>query len=101
MGLRTDLHETLVGILGSNNVYYQPPESIKLVYPCIIYKRVGIDADFANGQKYGYKTKYQVTCVDKNPDSAWVFGVFNLPMCSYLTRFTKDGLNQDLFQIYF
>lgn len=37
MGQRVDLHRKFEIALGSKNVYFQPPESVKLKYPCIIY----------------------------------------------------------------
>ena len=30
------LGKALIELLGSNNVYFQPPESIKIDYPCIV-----------------------------------------------------------------
>lgn len=44
MANRLNLHEEFATLLGSNNVYFQPPESVKLNYPCIKYSRVGIDS---------------------------------------------------------
>ena len=56
MNSRLKLHNILVEILGSGNVYFQPPESITLKYPCIIYGRVGIDAVHADNKLYKHKT---------------------------------------------
>ena len=39
MDRRLQLHEELCSVLGSRNVYFQPPETIKLTYPCIIYSK--------------------------------------------------------------
>ena len=36
---REELHELLVSVLGSRNVYFQPPESIRMQYPAIVYAR--------------------------------------------------------------
>ena len=52
MRSRLDLHEKLVEILGSRNVYFQPPATVKMQYPCIIYKRNVMDAAYANNSKY-------------------------------------------------
>lgn len=32
------------------NVYFQPPESVKLLYPCIVYKRSAGDTRFADNK---------------------------------------------------
>ena len=38
MASRLNLHNSLIEALGTKSVYFQPPESVKLVYPCIIYE---------------------------------------------------------------
>ena len=98
---RIKLHETLVKILGSRNVYFQPPESIKLLYPCIIYKRSTGDTQFANDKPYTFKVRYQITYIDKNPDSEVLEKISDLPMCTFDRHFTADNLNHDIFNIYF
>ena len=35
---RNDLQKLLVEVLGSKNVYFQPPESVKMKYPAIVYQ---------------------------------------------------------------
>ena len=37
MANRLDLQALLEDLLGSRNVYYQPPESVKMNYPAIVY----------------------------------------------------------------
>ena len=39
MNRRYELHAVLEGILGSGNVYFQPPENLKVRYDCIVYER--------------------------------------------------------------
>lgn len=101
MSKRIELHSKLVSILGSENVYFQPPESIKLKYPCIIYKREKFDPDFANNQKYSYLTRYQVITIDRDPDATWLMDVFHMPLCSHERHYTHEGLNHEVFQLYY
>ena len=35
---RLELHALLVELLGSTNVYYEPPETLKMSYPAIRYQ---------------------------------------------------------------
>ena len=49
---RLDLHEELCELLGSRHVYFQPPESIKLIYPCIVYSMSGVLKLNANNRLY-------------------------------------------------
>ena len=50
MASRHELHDELKELLGTNRCYFQPPESIKLEYPCIIYKRDPSDILRADNQ---------------------------------------------------
>ena len=97
---RTKLHEKLVSILGTRNVYFQPPESIKMQYPCIVYKRSTGDTQFANDNPYTFRVRYQVTYIDKNPDSDVLEKIADLPMCTYDRHYTSDNLNHDIFNLY-
>lgn len=83
------------------NVYFQPPESIKMKYPCIIYHLDDYDIRNANNQPYMVNKRYMVTVVDKDPDSDIKDKVALLPMCSFSRHFNKDNLNQDIFEIYY
>ncbi len=69
MAQRLELQVLLVSLLGSSNVYFQPPPTVKMQYPCIIYKRDRINADFADNKPYKHKRRYQVTVIDLDPDS--------------------------------
>lgn len=101
MGQRLDLHNILVGILGSTFVYFQPPSNIKINYPCIVYKRDRRQVTFANNKKYKELKRYQVTVIDRNPDSEIPDKISNLPYCSFERFFTTDNLNHDVYNIYF
>lgn len=99
MSRRLELHEILCEVLGSRNVYYQPPESVKMKYPAIVYSRQDIENTFADNGVYKQSDIYQVTVVDPDPDSEIVHKVSLLPMCIYDRHFTSDNLNHDVFTI--
>lgn len=101
MASRLDLHELLCSVLGTRNVYFQPPESIKMQYPCIVYKRSSINTRFADDELYMRKKRYTVTVIDKNPDSEIPDKVASIPMCTFDRHFTSDNLNHDVFSIYY
>ena len=101
MGQRLELQTLLEEVLGTGNVYFQPPASLKMQYPAIVYERDGEDALFADNSKYRRQVMYQVTVIDRNPDSDLVKKVSSLPLCSYRAHFVVDGLNQDVFRVYF
>ena len=97
MGSRLELQNLLESILGSRNVYYQPPESIKIKYPAIIYSHNNIDNNFADDIVYMQNHTYQIIVIDANPDSEIVNKISKLPMCRYNRHYTSDNLNHDVF----
>lgn len=101
MASRTDLQSLLESLLGSRNVYFQPPASVRMKYPAIVYSRKDIENDFANNSVYAQRHLYQVTVIDGNPDSEIVEKVSRLPTCKYDRNFKSDNLNHDVFTLYF
>ena len=84
-----------------DNVYFQPPENLKLVYPCIIYSRSAADTKFADDSPYAHMKRYQVTVIDKNPDSLIPDSVAMLPMCIFDRHYKADNLNHDVYVLYY
>lgn len=101
MDRRLELHQILVNILGSNNVYFQPPSTIQLKYPCIIYQRSKIDQKYANNRTYMSKVQYSILLISRTPESNIVKKLLDLPYCSYDRYYTADTLSHDSFTIYF
>ena len=99
MDRRLELHEILCNLLGTRNVYFQPPESVKMKYPAIVYTRYDIVNTPANNSVYKQDKKYQLTVIDQDPDSEIVNKVSLLPMCIFDRHFKSDNLNHDVFTI--
>lgn len=98
---RITLDEKLRHILGSTNVYYRAPESVKLHYPAFIYKLSGVDSKNADNRKYVYETEYEVTYIGKDPDFDSVKVMFDeFDKIRFVRRFTKDNLVHDVFYLY-
>lgn len=100
MASRLTLQTTLETILGSRNVYFQPPASVRINYPAIIYSRSNIDNSFANNGVYSQKTAYEVTFVDTNPDNPCIGTISRLPTCRFDSHYVADNLNHDVFTIF-
>lgn len=98
---RLELHAILEDILGSSNVYFQPPESTKIQYPAIVYNVDNVFDFFADNRKYIYERGYMVTYIDWDPDSEVLAKLLNLPMCSFVRHYEADNLNHDIFLIYY
>lgn len=101
MNSRLELHEVLCSVLGSRNVYFQPPASIKMKYPAIVYKRDNIINSQANNEVYKQANKYQLIVIDQNPDSEIVQKISKLSRIRYDRHYVSDGLNHDAFTIFY
>lgn len=101
MGSRLELQVLFENLLGSRNVYFQPPASVAMKYPAIVYSLDDIENSFANNGVYAQAIGYMVTVIDKNPDSEYVKKVSKLPMCSYDRHYVADNLNHDVFTLYY
>lgn len=102
MSRRLELHSILVDILGGDNVYFQPPASVKMSYPCVVYNIGNGEAKRADNQLYGYIDRYDVTFIFKKPNADIINKVLTrLPMCSLSRVYSADNLNHYAFNLYF
>lgn len=102
MGQRQDLQTLLEDLVGPNvKVYFQPPSSITLTYPCVVYSRDASDTIFSDDTPYRIVKRYQVTVIDRNPDSEIPAKIEKLRYCSFVRYFATDNLNHDVFSLYF
>lgn len=102
MGRRQELNQKLVSLLGPGvTVYFQPRENIVLSYPCVVYERDGLSRSFADNSPYRDKTRYQVTIIDRNPDSEIPSKVASLPLTNFVRFFVVDNLNHDIYSLYY
>ena len=101
MGKRLDLQTLLEQTLGSRNVYFQPPESVRMAYPAIVYSRDDIESNYANDGFYMSVTRYSVTVITNDPDSELVAKVAALPTCRFNRHYASDNLYHDVFTLYF
>lgn len=102
MGSRIELQGELEAILGTRNVYFQPPEDIKLNYPCIVYRKSDMNLKHANDRIYAIKKRYSLTVIDRNPDSNIVMNLLaRLPLVNYDRQYAANNLNHDVCTLYY
>jgi hypothetical protein len=101
MARRHLLQSLLEALLGSRNVYFQPPESLKMSYPAIVYERDYAVSAFAGNKPYRHTKRYQVTVIDGDPDSEIPDKVASLPLCRFSRHFVADNLNHDVYNLFF
>lgn len=102
MDNRLILHEKLETIIGNKNVYFQPPASVMLSYPCIIYSIGSGEAKHANNKVYNYTHSYDVTFIYKKPTINIIEQMLSeFEMCKFNRGYISDNLNHYAFKIYF
>lgn len=98
---RLDLQTLFEELLGSRNVYCDPPESVKMKYPAIRYSRQKIENKFANNAVYRRHNRYEVIVIYKDLDSDLPIRVSELPLCSHDRSYVADNLHHDVFTLYY
>lgn len=98
---RLDLQTLLEGILGSRNVYYQPPENVKLKYPCIVYELNNITTEKADDINYLKNDRYSVTLIHRDPDNTIFRDIQDLQYCELDRTFINDNLYHYVFTLFF
>lgn len=107
MNRRLKLHDILCEILACPNkgqncrAYFQPPSSVKMKYPAIVYALNDIENAFADDGVYLSARSYSVTVIDSDPDSSLIGKIASLPKSRFNRHYTKDNLNHDVFEIFF
>lgn len=98
---RMKIHDVLVDLLGSENVYFQPPESFKMEYPCFRYTRSLGEQTYADNKTYRFTPQYEVTLISRDPAPGIIKDVVeSFEMVRYNRHFVIDNLYHDVFIIY-
>lgn len=98
---RLDLHEELCSILGSRNVYFQPPENIKLKFPCIVYNLDDVTNVKADNKTYLKNKRYFITIISNDPDYALYEDLIDhFEMCELDRAAVSESMNHWYLTLY-
>jgi hypothetical protein len=98
---RLELQSFLEELLGSRNVYFQPPASIHMNYPAIVYKLASIDNTKADNVSYLQDNAYEITFITESPDDPMIFKFAKLDFCRFNRFYTADNLNNYIYTLYY
>lgn len=107
MASRLELHDEFIDILGTKDspesrVYFQPPPSVQMKYPCIRYSKGVPDVKRANNKIYNHTNKYEVIVIDYDPDSEIPDKILHhFRMCRFDRSYIADNLNHTVLTIYY
>lgn len=100
---RLELHEKLCDVLGSRQVYYQPPETVRMKYPCIVYDLYRVNQRQADDLHYRTMPEYNVTFIDRNTNLEWIDKMLEMfpHYCSFERTYTAENLVHYSFMLYY
>lgn len=101
MANRLNLQTLFEELLGSRNVYFDPPESVKMKYDAIRYSRGKIENTFANDAVYKQDDRYEVVAIYRDPDSDLPRKLSRLPKCVHDRHYVAENLHHDVFTLYY
>jgi hypothetical protein len=101
MGDRLDLQAKFEEILGSRNVYFQPPASLSMRYPAIRYELKDFRNRSANNSSsYISSTGYECVLIMREPDTEYLQKLFKIPYCRFGRYYRAENLHHYTFTIY-
>lgn len=101
MKTRISLQKIFEDLLGSKNVYFQPPESLKMKYPCIRYSLSDIDKRSGDNIAYSMINCYDVICISEDPENEVVRKILEMPMSSFDRHYVSNNLYHDVIKLYY
>jgi len=101
MDKRTKLELYLRQIIGSNNTYFQPPESVKMQYPCIVWNLAKVPAKYANDKVYLTNPKYVLRYITRVPDDPMKDTLVTTLGVPIIQTYAKDGLYHYIYELYY
>lgn len=102
MASRLELHEELCTLLGTRNVYFQPPDTLTMKYDAIRYSPIKLDVKRANNKMYHGVMGYQLITIERKPDSILFPKLLNhFSMITWERAYAKDNLNHNVYTLYY
>ena len=86
----------------ASHVYFQPPSDLRMMFPCIVYSKKSNKVTRANNHSYNSRQEYQLTIIERDPDSDLADKVVShFQYSSIGTYFVVDSLHQTTINLYF
>ncbi len=98
---RLKLDKLLRDTLGTTQVYYQPPASVQMEYPCIRYNMAKVPVDYADDRAYLIRAKYIVTYITTEPDDPMKETLVETLRTPVIQIYAADGLYHYVYEVYY
>lgn len=87
-----ELQSIFEDLLGSRNVYYQPPTNLQMKYDAIRFDLSKIDSRFANNKRYAKMNCYEAILIARLPEPEVLDKILELPYTSLGRPYKADNL---------
>lgn len=85
-----------------DHVYYQPPRSVSLEFPCIVYTRDKINTEKADNKNYKIDHGYTLTVISELPDEGIAEQLLEkFENISFDRTFITENLYHDVLTLYY
>lgn len=98
---RVELQKILEDILGSKEVYFEPPANYKRTYPCIQYSRQSALSTYADNSVWLREQRYMITLISTDPDNPCLDKMNELVKCLYDRHYVAENLHHDVYNLYY
>lgn len=100
---RVEMHQMLKSLFPAHmepRVYFQPPQSTKIEYPCMIYKLSDMPQKWANNLPYHWERAYQLTYISRDPKDPMIEKLIALRETKFDRYFSSDNLHHFVYTIF-
>jgi hypothetical protein len=93
LALREILYDLMESCGETPRLYYQPNESFKMVYPCIVYHLRRMGKQNANNHAYIETIDFDVTYITRDTESKVPSSLNAMPMMVFDRYYTSENLH--------
>ena len=102
MASRLNLQEELRDVLGSNNVYFQPPETVKMKYDAIVYNLSNMRIDHADNINYKRHKQYDILVISRDSENDIAERLLDhFQWIRFDRRYVANNLYHDALSLYY
>lgn len=106
---KTDIIQQRLKDLGIPNVYFEPPQNYKILYPCAVVRMGTISSRSADNRVYKLDNNYEIIYIRRQFDDQMVNAILvgdakhapPFSMIRHIRHYTAEGLHHDLYKLYF
>ena len=103
MGRRSDDFIADLESTNTGKVYFQPPSSVQLNYPCWVVERTTAYQPKANDKTYLFRPGYKCMFMNREEPDPEILRMIpqRYERCKYQNHYVADNVHHDVFLIYY